>query len=84
MRGTFEYVPKFLKSGANKTIGHVNEKIGHVKEAIQSVELESNNETTTCEDKYIQTLSAYNIKGKVKTLRKSEKRKDTGWLGLYL
>ena len=47
---------KFVKSGVNETIGHVNG-------AIQYDELESINVTNTCADKDKQTLIAYDIKG---------------------
>ena len=47
---------KFVKLGANETIGHVNE-------AIQYDELERIKVTNTSEDNNIQTLIAYDIKG---------------------
>ena len=56
--------PKNLKSGVNKTIGHVNKNIGHFNELMQSVDLESNNEKTTCSDKDEQIVSVYDNKGK--------------------
>ena len=46
----------------------------HVNKAIQSLELESNNKTTTCVDKYKQTLSAYDIKVKENNLSTYEKK----------
>ena len=57
----------FVKLGINKTIGHV-------KEAIQSKELESNNETTTFIDKGKQKWSVYHIKVEENTFRTSEKK----------
>ena len=44
--------PNFVKSGVNETIEHINETTGHVNKEIQSQELESKNETTTCVNKY--------------------------------
>ena len=60
----------FVKSGVNKTIGHINK-------VIKSEELEINNVTTMCVDKYKQTLSAYGIKGEEKTLSMSEKKENS-------
>ena len=65
---------KFVKSVVNKAIGHVNEKIGHVKEEIKYQELEKINVTNKCADKDKKTPSAYDTKGKEKTLRKYEKK----------
>ena len=50
---------KFVKSG-------VNEKIGHVNGAIQSDELESINVTNTCTDKYIKNFECLRYKGQIK------------------
>ena len=47
----------FVKTGVNKTIGHVNK-------GIKYDELESSNETTMCVNKDKQTLSAYDIRVK--------------------
>ena len=54
---------KFVKLGVNKKIARINETIRHVNKAIQSEELERNNEKTMCADKDKQTSSTYDIKG---------------------
>ena len=55
-------------------------KIAHINAAIQYRELEINNKMTTSADKYKQTSSEYDIKGKEKTLIISEK-KENAWDG---
>ena len=55
--------PKFVKQGVKKTIVHINETIGKVIKEIQSEELESKNEITTCANKDKKTSSVYDIKG---------------------
>ena len=67
-------LPKFVKLGINKTIGHINEKNGHVNESIKFEELESNNKTTTCADKDKQTSIVYDIMGKENTSSTSENK----------
>ena len=49
--------------------------IGHVNKAIQYEELKIIIETTLSENKYKQSLSVYDIDGKEKTPRISEKKK---------
>ena len=76
---------KFVKSDVNKTIGRINKTFGHVNESIKSEELQSNNKTTTCEDKYKQNLSAYDIKGEEKTSGTYEKKEKerNGYVCIY-
>ena len=70
----------FFKWGVNKKSWYVNKKIAHINSAIQYRELEINNKMTTCADKYKQTSSEYDIKGKEKTLIISEKE-ENAWDG---
>ena len=71
--------------GVNETIGRINIKIGHFNEAIQSEELDSNNETYKCRDKYKQILSAHDINGEEKTLSTSKKKENVrdGYVRIY-
>ena len=75
----------FVKLGLNKKIRHVNKTIGHVNEAIQSLELELNNEMTTCVDKDKQILSVYDIKGEENTSGISENKEKArdGYVRIY-
>ena len=78
-------ISHFLKLGVNETIGRINIKIGHFNEAIQSEELDSNNETYKCRDKYKQILSAHDINGEEKTLSTSKKKENVrdGYVRIY-
>ena len=67
---------KIFQSGLNKIGGQFNKTIGCVKKLIQSKEFESINVMTIYADKDKQTLSAYDIKGKEKTMRKYKKKEN--------
>ena len=71
--------------GTNKTIGQINKNNGQFNKAIQSQELESNNETNTYADKYKQILSVYDNKGEEKTSSIYEKKEnqEDGYVRIY-
>ena len=76
---------KFFKSIVNKTIRHAIETIVHINKAVQSVELERNNTTTACADKYKQTYIAYDIVVKENTSSTSENKEKArdGYVCIY-
>ena len=76
---------KNFKSIVNKTIRHAIETIVHINKAVQSVELEGNNTTTACADKYKQTYIAYDIVVEENTSSTSENKEKArdGYVRIY-